>query len=86
MQKRRGWEAHKCFDIASDILHPPLTMKDLKWGTWSAKRTGYLKDLPKLKEFANNVGQTIHSEEEDDYEDVSESEPESESEQESETD
>ena len=60
-------------------------MKDLKWGTWSAKITGDLKDLPKLKEFANNVGQIIHSEDEDDYEDVSESEHESELEQESES-
>ncbi len=72
------------FDIASDILHPPLTMKDLEWGTWSAKRTGDLKDLPKLKEFANTIGQTIHSEDVADSEDGSESEPESESEQESE--
>ncbi len=77
-------------DIVSIILHPPLTMKDLKWGIWIAKRTGDLKDLPKLKEFANTVGQTIHSEDEAESEDGFESEPESELEQgskpESETD
>jgi hypothetical protein len=55
-------------------------MKDLERGTWIAKRTGDLKYLPKLKEFANK----IHSEDKDDSEDGSESEPESESEQESE--
>jgi hypothetical protein len=53
-------------------------MKDLEQGTWSAKRTGDLKDLPKLKEFANTVGQRINSEDEDDSEDGSESEQESE--------
>ncbi len=42
------------------------------------------KDFPKLKEFANTVGQTIHSDDKADSEDGSESEPESESEQESE--
>ncbi len=66
--------------ITSNILHPPLTMKDLERGTCSAKRTGDLKDLPKLKEFANIVRQTIHSEA--DSEDGSESEPESERESE----
>jgi hypothetical protein len=59
-------------------------MKDLKWGTWSAKRTGHIKEPPNLKVFTNTVGQTIHSEDKDDSEDGSDSEPESESEQESE--
>jgi hypothetical protein len=36
-------------DIASNIFHPPLTIKDLKRGTWIAKRTGDPKHLPKLK-------------------------------------
>ncbi len=46
MQKRRGWKVHECFDTESDILHPPLTMKDLKQGTWSAKRTETLRIYP----------------------------------------
>jgi hypothetical protein len=55
------------FDITSDILHPPLTLKDLEQGTWRiAKRTGDLKDLRKFKDFANTVGKTIHSDDEDD--------------------
>jgi hypothetical protein len=41
-------------------------MKDLERGTWITKKTGKIKDLPKLKEFANTAGQTIHSEDEDD--------------------
>jgi hypothetical protein len=71
-------------EIASNIFYPPLTMKDLERGTWITKRTGDPKDLPKLKEFANTIGQMIHSEDEAESEDGSDPEPESESEQESE--
>jgi hypothetical protein len=74
------------FAIADKVLHPPLTMKDLERGMWVAKNTGDPKDLPKLKEFANTVGQTIHSDEEADYEDDSETESELDSETESELD
>jgi len=66
------------FAIADKVLHPPLTMKDLERGMWVAKDTGDPKDLPKLKEFANTVGQTIHSDDEADYEDEDDSETESE--------
>ena len=70
------------FAIADKVLHPPLTMKDLERGMWVAKNTGDPKDLPKLKEFANTVGQTIHSDDEADYEDDSETESELDSESE----
>ncbi len=39
-KKEEGGKRMNAFDIASDILHPPLSMKDLERGTWSAKRTG----------------------------------------------
>jgi hypothetical protein len=38
-------------------------MKDLEWGMWVANITGDINNLPKLKEFANTIGQTIHSDE-----------------------
>jgi hypothetical protein len=76
--------AEEIEELGGNIFLPPLTMKDLERGTWIAKRTGDPKDLPKLKEFANTIGQTIHEEDEADSEDGSESEPESDSEEESE--